>query len=186
MSERSAALSSVMSSARSPSRLSPSGGRSQSGSPPSPSKREAERASSWVSVGSKLVLTVLDEHLELQKRLSEKESHRQKVLSKQAYEEDLKASKRAREKYQWRKRMQERELAVRLEREFREVERKVQLEEWKQSVAKAQKNQKARIHKGSGDASRQAEETETSMFRASINHFPARHGSTASIRPESP
>ena len=175
-------MSSAMSSARSPGRLSPSGGRS----PPSPSKREAERASSWVIPGSKLVLTVLDEHLELQKRLSEKESHRQKVLSKQAYEEDREASKRAREKHQWRKRMQERELAVRLEREFREVERKVQLEEWKQSVAKAQKNQKERIHKGSGDASRQAEETETSMFRASINHFPARHGSTASIRPESP
>ena len=178
MSERSAALSSVMSSARSPSRLSPSGGRSQSGSPPSPSKREAERASSWVSVGSKLVLTVLDEHLESQKRLSEKESHRQKVLSKQAYEEDLKASKRAREKYQWRKRMQERELAVRLERDYREVERKVQLEEWKQSVARAQKNQKARIHKGSSDASRQGEEIETSMFRASIMHFPARHSSS--------
>lgn len=167
-------MSSVMSSARSPGRLSPSGGRSQSGSPPSPSKREAERASSWVSVGSKLVLTVLDEHLESQKRLSEKESHRQKVLSKQAYEEDLKASKRAREKYQWRKRMQERELAVRLERDYREVERKVQLEEWKQSVARAQKNQKARIHKGSSDASRQGEEIETSMFRASIMHFPAR------------
>jgi len=158
-------MSSVMSSARSPGRLSPSGGRSQS-SPPSPSKREAERASSWVSV--------LDEHLESQKRLSEKESHRQKVLSKQAYEEDLKASKRAREKYQWRKRMQERELAVRLERDYREVERKVQLEEWKQSVARAQKNQKARIHKGSSDASRQGEEIETSMFRASIMHFPAR------------
>ena len=159
-------MSSVMSSARSPGRLSPSGGRSQSGSPPSPSKREAERASSWV--------TVLDEHLESQKRLSEKESHRQKVLSKQAYEEDLKASKRAREKYQWRKRMQERELAVRLERDYREVERKVQLEEWKQSVARAQKNQKARIHKGSSDASRQGEEIETSIFRASIMHFPAR------------
>eukprot|EP00900_Chrysochromulina_parva_P024849 jgi/Chrpa1/6999/Chrysochromulina_OHIO_Genome00020493-RA len=79
--------------------------------------------------------------------------------------------------------MQERELAVRLERDYREVERKVQLEEWKQSVARAQKNQKARIHKGSSGASKQGEEIETSMFRASILHFPSRH---VTARPESP
>ena len=140
---------------------------------PPPTKREAEQHTSWISVSRPFVLTKFDEHLELLKQHSEKEACRQKLLDKQAHEEELKATERARQKQAWRNRMQARENAVQHEREFRDNERKLQLQEWQQSVSTALEGQKARITAVNVFATTQTAAKEKNTYQQSILHFPS-------------
>jgi len=100
------------------------------------SKKEADQTLSWLSVARPTVDTKLDEYVEGEKQWSEKELMRQKLLDKAAAQAQEKADREAREKAEWKKRMQQLEHKERVEKDFKDRERKIQLQEWKDAVDK--------------------------------------------------